>query len=187
MKKPKDRRMQKRLELKKVKNGFKNISADGFKGSVMNKKSKLWEISKRDKVLSNLTPLEQIKFTEIYEKRVELYLDGLILTNSLITEGECEWMMAEDTQKDINLYAQPLSELTEAKYNDIAVRNVKAVIDLVYDKYNYPDFYNCMVNVRDTERVFPTTYLEAEQNLLKELEDYISNLRIAIKESKVAK
>ena len=84
MKKPKDRRMQKRLELKKVKNGFKNISADGFKGSVMNKKSKLWEISKRDKVLSNLTPLEQIKFTEIYERRIELYLEGLILTNTLI-------------------------------------------------------------------------------------------------------
>jgi hypothetical protein len=187
LKKPKDRRMQKRLELKKVKNGFKNISADGFKGSVMNKKSKLWEISKRDKVLSNLSPVEQIKFTEIYEKRVDLYIDALVLTNSMITEGECEWMMAEDTQKDINLYAQPLADLTEAKYNDIAVRNVKAVIDLVYDKYTYPDFYNCMVTVRDTERELPTTYLEAEQNLLKELEAYISNLRIAIKEAKAAK
>ena len=53
-----------------------------------------------------------------------------------------------------------------------------------YDKYIRT---TTMVNVRDTERVMPTTYLEAEQNLLKELEDYISNLRIAIKESKVAK
>lgn len=184
MKKNKDRRVYKRLELKKVRNGFKRISEDGFRGSVMNKKSKLWEISQRDKVIGELTPVEQIRFTEIYEKRINLYLDALVLTNTLITEGECEWMMAEDTKKDLALYKQPLTELTIEMYNDLAVHNVKAVTELLYDKYGYPDFHTCMVTVRDTERVLPKTFLEAEENLFEELKGYVSALRENIKKTR---